>query len=115
MILRWHKGESVVAENPKGGIAENFGRIQSGTTQICLEKEDMGGGGGGAPRKSAKVIKRYHFSELTFKGGICEISTCLAPNPPPPPPPPAQAINNGRSLNLPGLLTASDRQMSLLH
>ena len=60
----------MVAENPKGGIAENFGRIQRGTTQICLEKEDMGDGGGGASRKSSKVIKRYHFSELIFKVGI---------------------------------------------
>ena len=35
---------SVATENPKGGIAENFGRIQRGTTQIFLENEDMGGG-----------------------------------------------------------------------
>ena len=34
---------SVVTENPKGGIAEKFGRIQRGTTQICLENGDMGG------------------------------------------------------------------------
>ena len=26
------------------GVDENFGRIQRGTTQICLENEDMGGG-----------------------------------------------------------------------
>ena len=50
--------ESVVAENPKGGIAENFGRIQRGTTQICLEKEDMGDGGWGRGG-IAKVIKGY--------------------------------------------------------
>jgi len=41
-----------VTENPKGGIAENFGRIQGGTTQICLENEDIGG-------EIAKVIKSY--------------------------------------------------------
>ena len=29
----------------KGGIAENFGRIQRGRPQICLEDEFMGGGG----------------------------------------------------------------------
>ena len=34
-------GGSVVTENPKGEIAENFGRIiRGGTTQICLENED---------------------------------------------------------------------------
>ena len=36
----------------KGGIAENFGRIQKGRPQICLEDEVMGGG-------IAKVIKSY--------------------------------------------------------
>ena len=56
LILRRTKGGSVVTENPEGGIAENFGRIQRGTTQICLENEDMGGGGGGL---NAKVIKSY--------------------------------------------------------
>ena len=38
-----------------------------GTTQICLENEDMGGGGS---RKSSKVIRSDHFSEVTLKGGI---------------------------------------------
>ena len=38
------KGGSVVTENPKGGIAESFGRIQRGTIQICLENERMGRG-----------------------------------------------------------------------
>ena len=37
------KGGSFVTENPKEGITENFGRIQRGTTQICLENGDMGG------------------------------------------------------------------------
>ena len=27
---------------PKRGITENFARIQGGTTQICLENEDLG-------------------------------------------------------------------------
>ena len=45
------KGVSVVTENPKGAITENFGRIQRGITQICLENEDMGG--------ITKVIKCY--------------------------------------------------------
>ena len=59
-------GGSVVTENPKGGIAEIFGRIQRGTTQIRLENEDKRGGGGS--RKSSKVIREDHFSEVTFKG-----------------------------------------------
>ena len=50
LILERKKGRSVVTENPKGGIAENFGRGR--TTQICLENEDMGGG-------IEKVIKIY--------------------------------------------------------
>ena len=36
------KGGSVVTENPKVGITENFERIQRGITQICLENEDGG-------------------------------------------------------------------------
>ena len=48
------------------GIAENFGRIQRGTTQICLENEDMGKGS----RKSSNDNRTDHFSEVTFKGGI---------------------------------------------
>ena len=49
--ITWFLGEKkrgpVVTENQKGGIAENFGRIQrGGTTQICLENEGMWGGGG---------------------------------------------------------------------
>ena len=39
---RLKMGGSFVTENPKGGIAKNFGRIiRGGTTQICLENEDM--------------------------------------------------------------------------
>ena len=45
-VLGEEKGGSLVSENPKGEITENFGRIQRGTTQIYLENEDMGGGGG---------------------------------------------------------------------
>ena len=32
------KGESVVTENPKGGIAKNFGRIQRGSHSNLLGK-----------------------------------------------------------------------------
>ena len=40
---------------------------------------------GGESRKSTKVIRGDHFSEVAFKGGIGQISPCLALNPPPPP------------------------------
>ena len=59
--VTWFLGEQ------KGGSLETFGRIQRGTTQVCLENEDMWGGG------IAKVIKSYrgdHFSEVTFKRRI---------------------------------------------
>ena len=52
-------------DRSKGGITETFGRIQRGTTQICLENEGMGGS-----RKSSKVISEDHFSEVRFKEGI---------------------------------------------
>ena len=42
MILGEQKGGSVVTENPKWGIAENFGRIQRRTTQISLKNEGVG-------------------------------------------------------------------------
>ena len=53
----------------KGSISRNSAVIQrggGGGTQICLENEDMGWGS----RKSSKVIRGNHFSEVTFKGGI---------------------------------------------
>ena len=48
------KGGSVVAKNPKGGIAENFGRIQRGEPLKFAWKMKTYGGGG-----VAKVIKSY--------------------------------------------------------
>ena len=42
LIFRRTKGGSVVTWSPKGRITENFGRIQGGTTQICLENGDIG-------------------------------------------------------------------------
>ena len=41
-FLGEQKGESVITENPKGRIAENFGRIQRVITQICLKNDDRG-------------------------------------------------------------------------
>ena len=45
--------QSFVTENPKGRSLETLDGFRRGTTQICLENEDMGGGG------FAKVIKSY--------------------------------------------------------
>ena len=44
-FLGEQKGGSVVLENPKGEITENFGRIQRGGGGSCLENERMGSGG----------------------------------------------------------------------
>ena len=41
LFFRRKKEGSVVTEDPKGGVTENFGRIQKEATQICLENEDM--------------------------------------------------------------------------
>ena len=45
------RGDHLIFGRTKGGVAENFGRIQRETTQICLENEGIGG--------IAKVIKSY--------------------------------------------------------
>ena len=54
LFLGEEKGRSVVTENPKGGITENFGRIQRRDHSNLLEK--YGGGGekhwGGGDRES---------------------------------------------------------------
>ena len=44
LIFRRTKVASVVTENPKGGSLKNLEGFRGGTTQICLENEDMGGG-----------------------------------------------------------------------
>ena len=60
------KGGSVVTENPKGGSLKSLEGFRGGTTQIRLENEDKREGRGS--RKSSKVIREDHFSEVTFKG-----------------------------------------------
>ena len=47
LILRRTEEGSVVTESPKkGGSLKIFGRIQGGTTQVCLvNATDMGGAG----------------------------------------------------------------------
>ena len=63
------RGDHLIFGRTKGSISPNSAVIQrgGGTTQICLENEDMEWGS----RKSSKVIRGDHFSEVTFKGGIC--------------------------------------------
>ena len=61
------KGGSAVTENPELGVAKSLEGFRGGTTQICLENEDMGVEGS---RQKSKVIKGDHFGELTFKGEI---------------------------------------------
>ena len=62
----------------KGGSLKTLEGFKAGTTQISLEDEGIGG--------ITKVIKGEHFSEVTFKGGVGQISPCLAQNPPLPRP-----------------------------
>ena len=57
------KGGSVVTENPKGGIAKNFGRIQRGEPFKFAWKMETHGGGGGGWRKSTKVIRGISSSK----------------------------------------------------
>ena len=54
LFLGEEKGGSVVTENPKGGITENFGRIQRRDHSNLLEKYGWGRKtwGGGEDRES---------------------------------------------------------------
>ena len=54
LFLGEEKGGSVVTENPKGGITENFGRIQRGGPLKFSWKMKTWRGGG--TRKTSKVI-----------------------------------------------------------
>ena len=51
-------GGSVVTENPKGGITENFGRIQRGPLKSAWTMKTWrgGGGGGGGDRESHQML-----------------------------------------------------------
>ena len=65
-FLGEQKGVSVVLENPKGEITENFGRIQGGGEFAW--KWTYGEWGGS--RKSSKVIRGDDLSDVSFKGGV---------------------------------------------
>ena len=60
------KGGSVVTENPKGGIAENFGRIQRGEPLKCAWKMKTYGGGGGG-RETFKGRDWLNFTLFSLK------------------------------------------------
>ena len=47
--------DQFVTEKPKGGITENFGRIQRGDHSNLLGNEDMAGEGGGG-RESHEML-----------------------------------------------------------
>ena len=68
LIFGSPKGGSVVTENPEWGALKSLEGFRGGTTQICLENEDMGEGGD--REKSSRVIRGDDFGEVTFKGGI---------------------------------------------
>ena len=66
---------SVLTENPKGGIAEDFGTIQrgGGGTQIFFANKDLGDRESHQKQESSldqKLLGGDHFSEVTFQGGI---------------------------------------------
>ena len=81
------KGGSVVTEKPKGGSPEILEGFRGGTTEICLDNEDMEGGGGGGDReKHQKLLEGPdHFSEETIKGGDWLNFTLFSPESSPPP------------------------------
>ena len=101
-FLGKQKGGSVVTENSKGGIAENFGRVQRGDHSNLVGKWRHGGGGGGS-RKSSKVIRGHHFSEVLkhSKGESVKFYPLLSPKSSAPTPNP-QAISNDWSLKREG-------------
>ena len=60
LIFGRTKGVTVVTDNPKGGIAGDFGRLGIKTWEEGSRKSFKVTGGGGGD----------HFGDVTFKGGI---------------------------------------------
>ena len=79
-FLREQKGGSVVTEDSKGVITENFGRIQSGDHSNLLGKWRHGGGGDREIHQ--KLLGGGAIQWSNIQRGIGWISPCLAPNPP---------------------------------
>ena len=59
-------GNHLIFRISKGGVTENFGRIQRGALEFAWKVKTCGGDG----EKSSNVIRGDQFSEVTFKGGI---------------------------------------------
>ena len=57
----------MITENPEGGSLKTLEGSKGGTTQVCFDNEDMGGGGS---RKSSNVMRGDQFSKVSLKGGI---------------------------------------------
>ena len=87
-FLGEQKGRSVVTENPKGGIAENFGKMKRGYHSSLLGKWRYAGGGAGI----AKVIKSYYWRSNTYRGDRLNFTSFTFKSSHP------QAIHNDRSL-----------------
>ena len=66
------RGNQSQLRTQKGGSLKTLEGFRGGPLKFACKRKTwgMGDGGGGASRKSSKVIKRYHFSELIFKVGI---------------------------------------------
>ena len=70
-------GGSLDFQRTKRGITENIRKIQRwGPLKFAWKMKTWWGGS----RKSSNVIRGGHFSEVTFKGEIAQISPCLASN-----------------------------------
>ena len=93
------KGGSVVTENPKGGITENFGRIQRGDHSSSLGKSRHWGGG---ERESHQILFGGSLQWNNIQSGDRLNFTLFSLKSSPLPPP---AINNERSLSCPISLT----------
>ena len=78
-VITWFEGEQkggsaenwepvwwAPAENQKGEVAENFGRIQGGPLKFAWKMKTWGGGS----RKTSNVIGGDPFTEVKFKEGI---------------------------------------------
>ena len=59
----------------EGGSLKTLEGFREGTTQICLENEDKGGG----TRKSSKVFRADHFSEVFKQRGDLLKMTLFSP------------------------------------
>ena len=69
MIFGRTKGGSVVTKNLKGGITENFGRIQREDHSSLLGKWRHAGGGGGGRESHQTLLEGITSVKYHSKGG----------------------------------------------